>query len=189
MKAGARAGPAYRIVEDTTCAQAQQTMLDLFLDSGPQVAQIQRELVDGEMRFEDTAAGRVVNEELDRLREVKEREIESLKKSLQALSNNDGAALATSSRTEEELDALRAELKQIQAQRDALQAQYNRETLGEEVRRQRGKKGRSYLVEIAGATAAVGILAGAGAVIMWDPLALAVVAVAMACKRVFGGAS
>lgn len=187
IKAGARAGPAYRIAKNATCFQAQRAILDLFLESGPQVARIQRELVDGEMTIEDTAAGRVVNEELEHLRNKKEREIRLLRAALEDQRDSNGATLAALGGAEDELHTLRAELERIETQMHALQSQYNKETLEEEIRRQQAKRGRSHLVKIAGTAAGLlTVVIGVVVTAMKDP-SVAMTAATTLLRSVLGG--
>ncbi|KAJ1301638.1 hypothetical protein OPQ81_008883 [Rhizoctonia solani] len=89
IKAGARGGVDYRIVEDSTCTQAQETLLDLFLEYDPELLQIQRDLTDENKAIGDTEAGRVVFEDLNRFKEDIRKEVETLRQELSELKGED----------------------------------------------------------------------------------------------------
>ncbi|CAE7216659.1 unnamed protein product [Rhizoctonia solani] len=89
IKAGARGGVDYRILEGSTCSQAQHTLLDLFLEYDPELLQIQRDLIDENKAIGETEAGQVVFEDLNRFKEDIRKEVESLRQELSDLKGED----------------------------------------------------------------------------------------------------
>ncbi|CUA69625.1 hypothetical protein RSOLAG22IIIB_04000 [Rhizoctonia solani] len=89
IKAGARGGVDYRIREGSTCSQAQETLLNLFLEYDPELLQIQRDLIDENKAIGDTEAGQVVFEDLNRFKEDIKKEVESLRQELSELKGED----------------------------------------------------------------------------------------------------
>ncbi|KAH7334358.1 P-loop containing nucleoside triphosphate hydrolase protein [Rhizoctonia solani] len=89
IKAGARGGVDYRILEGSSCSQAQRTLLDLFLEYDPELLQIQRDLIDENKAIGDTEAGQVVFEDLNRFKEDIRKEVENLRQELSELKGDD----------------------------------------------------------------------------------------------------
>ncbi|EUC63991.1 AIG1 domain protein, partial [Rhizoctonia solani AG-3 Rhs1AP] len=73
----------------STCSQAQQRLLDLFLEYDPELLQIQRDLLDENKAIGDTEAGQVVFEDLNRFKEDIRREVENLRQELSDLKADD----------------------------------------------------------------------------------------------------
>ncbi|CAE6514980.1 unnamed protein product [Rhizoctonia solani] len=79
IKAGAKGGADYRILEQPASSQAQKLLLDLFVEfNDPKVLQIQQDLIDRNNAIGDSNAGRVVVEESNR-------SIESIRKNMENL--------------------------------------------------------------------------------------------------------
>ncbi|CAE6413158.1 unnamed protein product [Rhizoctonia solani] len=89
IKAGARGGVDYRILEGSTCSQAQNTLLDLFLGYDPELLQIQRDLIDENKAIGETEAGQVIFEDLNRFKEDIRKEVENLRQELSELKGDD----------------------------------------------------------------------------------------------------
>lgn len=121
VNAGARMGPPYRILENSTCGQAQQVLLDLFMGYEANITQIQMDLVDKAQHIGETAAGRLVGEDLELLRREKEIEIQGLHTEIAALNKGHEQDRAE---MEKEILALREVMRLIEVQKKFLQINY-----------------------------------------------------------------
>lgn len=114
VKEGARAGPAFRIKENAKHLEVQETLLDLFLSYDPVITQNQKETIDEHISPDQTQAGRVVNEALNRLRAEKDAEMAILLKELNTLEEREAEAREEIQREIEELKRQKDEAKMEQ---------------------------------------------------------------------------
>lgn len=124
VKDGARAGPAFRIKENAKNSEAQQKLLDIFLGYDPIITQNQKERIDDELAPEKTSAGRVIDEQLNKLKEEKDAEIKLLREECDKLKLGD---IEAREEIEEALEESRKQKENAENELKILRESHNRD--------------------------------------------------------------
>ena len=137
VKEGARAGPAFRIKENANHREAQQILLNLFLTYVPVITQNQKETIDDLTPADQTMAGRVVNEQLNKLKAEKDAEMAILQVELDELEQREEEAREEIAQA---IEALKRQREDAEREQKSLKDSHDREiqSLLEERRRRLG---------------------------------------------------